>query len=121
MANAKVPVIPSDSLQPVVPRAYYETLFNALGDAYWAASDLTAKDQIQGARDAVHQILTEINKAELEENTTQLINLSPYVKRTNVALKQLQSDVSSIVRRIEIVSEVEGAIANVLSLAGRLM
>ena|SRR5437868_6535696 len=121
MANAKAPVSTTDVLEPVAPRTYYETLFNALGDAYWAASDLNAKDQIQGARDAVHRILTDINKAQFENDTAQLVNLSPYVTKTNEALKDLQTDISKIVKKIEVASEVESAIAKVLSLAGKLV
>ena len=120
MTNAKVPVSTLDALEPVAPVSYYETLFNALGDAYWAASDLNAKDQIQGARDAVHKILTNIHRAQLEKDTAQLVTLSPYVTKTNDALKDLQTDISKIVKKIEVASEVESAIAKVLSLAGKL-
>lgn len=121
MANPQPAPIPTDALQPVAPSAAYLALFNALGDAYWAASDLDAKDQIQGVRDAVHRIITEINQAQLEADTAQLINLTPYVTRTNEALKRLQSDISSIVKRIEVAAEVESAIAKVLSLSGKLV
>lgn len=121
MANTQPSTTVPETLQPAVPSAAYLALFKALGDAYWAASDLTAKDQIQGARDATHRIITEINEAQLEEDTAQLINLSSYVTKTNEALKQLQVNISIIVKRIEVAAEVESAIAKVLSLSGKLI
>jgi molecular chaperone GrpE (heat shock protein) len=121
MANTQPATASIDTLQPIVPSAAYLALFDALGDAYWAASDLTAKDQIQGARDAVHRIITAINQVQLEADTAQLVTLTPYVTRTNEALKRLQADIANIVKRIEVAAEVESAIAKVLSLSGKLV
>jgi hypothetical protein len=107
-------------LQPADPKADYQKLFDTLGDAYWAASDLTAKDQIQGARDAVHQILTAITQAQIDKDTAELVKLGPTVDKTNVALKKLKEDINNIVKKIQVAAEIENAIAKVLSLAGKL-
>jgi Xaa-Pro aminopeptidase len=102
------------------PKTYYQQLFDALGEAYWAASDLDAKDQIQGARDAVHEILTAITQAQLDKDTTELVKLGPAVDKTNVALKKLKDDINNIVKKIQVAAAIENAIAKVLSLAGKL-
>ncbi|CAN5642946.1 hypothetical protein BH10ACI4_BH10ACI4_30260 [soil metagenome] len=119
MKIAAIP--PPDPLQAADPEAYYQNLFDTLGDAYWAASDLASKDQIQGAREAVHTILTAITQAKIAQNTSDLIKLGPMVTKTNVALKQLQQDINGIVKKIQVAADVENAIAKVLSLAGKLM
>ena len=116
---ATTPTVPAP-LQPADPKAYYQQLFDSLGDAYWAASDVAAKDQIQGARDAVHQILTAITQAQLDEDTSELISLGAIVDKTNIALKKLQGDIDSIVKKIQVAADVESAIGKVLSLAGKL-
>ncbi|MCU1324428.1 MAG: hypothetical protein JWM43_4077 [Acidobacteriaceae bacterium] len=120
--NTKLAALPPpDPLQAADPEAYYQNLFDTLGDAYWAASDLASKDQIQGAREAVHTILTAITRAKIAKNTSELIRLGPMVTKTNVALKQLQKDINGIVKKIQVAADVENAIAKVLSLAGKLM
>jgi hypothetical protein len=113
-ATVPAPLLPADS------KVYYQKLFEALGDAYWAASDLNAKDQIQGARDAVHQILTGITQAQLDQDTSELIKLGPTVEKTNIALEKLRDDINTIVKKIQVAAEIENAIAKVLSLAGKL-
>jgi hypothetical protein len=121
MAKAqKTPATVPAPLQPPDPKAYYQQLFNTLGDAYWAASDLAAKDQIQGARDAVHQILTAITQAQIEKDTAELVKLGPTVDKTNLALKKLKDDINNIVKKIQVAADIENAIAKVLSLAGKL-
>ena len=121
MATAQKPAatVPEPP-QSADPKAYYQQLFDSLGDAYWAASDLAAKDQIQGAREAVHQILTAITQAQLDKDTAELVKLGPTVDKTNVALKKLKEDINTIVKKIQVAADIENAIAKVLSLAGKL-
>ena len=102
-------------------KAAYQALFDALGEAYWAASTVQAKDQIQGVRDAVHQVLTAIIQAQLEEDTTQLESLTGLITATDDALEKLQADIDGIVHKITVVTQVEAAITGVLQLAGKFL
>ena len=69
--------VPQSSSTPSLPPALtnpdtvttYKSLYDVLGRAYWESSDLTAKDTIQGARDSIYEILTDLNAAKLEANT----------------------------------------------------
>jgi hypothetical protein len=99
----------------------YQALFDALGEAYWAASTVQGKDQIQGVRDAVHDVLTGIIQAQLEEDTKQLDSLTSLVSTTNDALDKLQASIDGIVQKITVVTQVEDAIANVLQMAGKFL
>jgi hypothetical protein len=109
-----------DPLQQADPKAYYQHLFDSLGDAYWAASTMDAKDQIQAARESAFEILTAITQAQLDNDTSQLTALTGVVTKTNAALVKLQADIDSIVKKIAVAADVEKAIAEVLSLAGKL-
>lgn len=120
MINATNTVTSSEILQPADPEAAYQALFDALGEAYWAASDVASKDQIQSARDASFRILTAIHQAKLEANTSELSALAGYVSMANLALNKLKTDINQIVKRIEVAADVEAAIGKVLSLAGAL-
>lgn len=121
MADETTTTAGTDSVSLDAAKDAYQNLFDALGEAYWAASTVEAKDQIQGIRDAVHSVLTAIVQAQLEEDTAQLASLTPLVTKTNDALDKLQSDIDGIVHKITVVTEVEDAITGVLGLAGKFL
>jgi hypothetical protein len=97
--------------------AAYQTLFDQLGRAYWEASEVKAKDTIQGARDAVYEILTELNRAKLEANTEALAALEPKIKASNKALAKIKDKINNITKNISTASSVIAAIAKVISIA----
>jgi hypothetical protein len=99
----------------------YQTLYDLLGRAYWEASDIKAKDTIQGARDAIYDILTDLNRAKLDANTDLFIALQPRIKASNKALSKIKDKISSITKNISTASSVIAAISKVLSLAPALM
>ena len=115
-----LPISMVDPKQSADPLAYYQELFDTLGEAYWDASDIASKDQIQGARDATLKIITGITKQRLEANTAAMVTLQSLVERTSVALEEIQKSVNKIIRNIETAGKVEAAIAKVLSLAGKV-
>jgi hypothetical protein len=107
---------PSTTIDPEMIAAY-QTLFDQLGRAYWEASEVKAKDTIQGARDAVYEILTELNRAKLEANTDALAALEPKIKASNKALAKIKDKINNITKNISTASSVIAAIAKVISLA----
>src|SRR5262245_12029579 len=99
--------------------AAYRALYDVLGRAYWEASDINAKDTIQGARDAIYDILTDLNIAQLQANTALFLALIPRVRQTNVALSKIKSDIAGITKNINTASSVIASIAKMLSIVGQ--
>jgi len=98
-------------------RAYYQDLFDSLGDAYWEASDINRKDQVKAAQDEAYDILTQLNQADLATNTAAFAALCAKVKITNVALKKIKDEITQITQNISTGASVISAITKVLSLA----
>jgi hypothetical protein len=97
--------------------ATYQSLYDTLGRAYWEASDLASKDTIQGARDAIYDILTDLNIAKLKANTALYLALIPKIKHSNEALKTIQDDINNITKNITTAASVISAITKVLNIA----
>jgi hypothetical protein len=116
---------PASNLPPALTNpdtvAAYRALYEILGRAYWEASDLTAKDTIQGARDSIYEILTELNIASLEANTALFLALKSRIKESNKALDEIKEKINSITKNISTASSVIAAIAKVLSVAPALL
>ncbi|HMG02890.1 MAG TPA: hypothetical protein VK596_07135 [Edaphobacter sp.] len=116
---------PSPSLPPAFSNpdtvATYKSLYDILGRAYWEASDVNAKDTIQGARDSIYEILTDLNAAKLEANTALFLALQAKIRDTNKALDEIKEKVNSITKNISTASSVIAAIAKVLSITPALL
>ncbi|WP_035354613.1 hypothetical protein [Edaphobacter aggregans] len=95
----------------------YQALYDTLGRAYWEASDIDSKDRIQGARDAIYEILTDLNIARLKANTALFLALAPKIKHTNAALDKIKDDIAHITRNITTAASVVAAITRALSVA----
>ncbi|MCU1319285.1 MAG: hypothetical protein JWP98_803, partial [Edaphobacter sp.] len=59
----------TDVLQNPATVDAYQALYDSLGRAYWDASDIGSKDLVQGAREAIYDIITELDEAQLDANT----------------------------------------------------
>lgn len=116
---------PASSLPPALRNPdiveAYKALYDILGRAYWDASDLTAKDTIQGARDHIYEILTDLNRAKLEANTALFLALKSKIDDNNKALDDIREKINSITKNISTASSVIAAIAKVLSIAPALL
>ena len=100
--------------------AAYRVLYDVLGRAYWEASDINAKDTIQGVRDAIYDILTDLNIAQLQANTAVFLALIPKVRQTNVALDKIKDDITSITRNITTASSVIISITKMMTIVGKI-
>ena len=76
VAPIEIPTTPPSLADPETI-AMYKSLYDTLGRAYWEASDINAKDTIQGARDAISDILTDLNIAQLKANTALYLAVMP--------------------------------------------
>ena len=97
--------------------ATYQALYDTLGRAYWEASDLQSKDVIQGSRDAIYDILTDLNIAKLKANTALYLALIPKIRHSNEALKKIQDDINNITKNITTAASIISAITKVLNIA----
>jgi hypothetical protein len=96
-------------------------LYDILGRAYWEASDVTAKDTIQGVRDAIYEILTDLNRAKLDANTALFLALKSKIRDSNKALEEVKDRINTITKNISTASSVIAAIAKVVSIAPTLL
>jgi hypothetical protein len=106
----------SPVLQNPDPGATYQAAYDALGRAYWDASDVQSKDLVYGAQQAIGDILTAINDQQLATNTELFIQLTPKIKAINEALTQIQKQIATITKNIDTASTVISAVTKVLSL-----
>lgn len=98
------------------PAAAYKLLYDSLGDAYWEASDVSAKDTVYGLQESIGEILTAIDEQQLADNTALFAAVGAKIQATNDALKKIQGNIDCITKNIATASKVAGAIATVLSL-----
>lgn len=111
MSTAASPI-----LQNPDPGAAYQAAYDALGRAYWDASDIQSKDLIHGTQEAIGDILTAIDGQQLATNTALFIELTPKIKAINVALTQIQTEITKITKNINTAANVIAAINKVMSL-----
>lgn len=94
----------------------YQAVFDALGRAYWEASDISSKDLIHGAQEAIGDILTQLDEQGLASNTSLFIQLQPKVAAVNDSLATIKADITKITKNVSTAATVVSAISKVLSL-----
>ena len=123
-APANVPTAADTTAPPSLANpetiATYKALYDTLGRAYWEASDINAKDTIQGARDAIYDILTDLNIAQLQANTALYLAVMPKIRQTNAALNKIKDQIAQITKNINTASSVVAAVAKVIGIVGAI-
>jgi ribonuclease D len=94
----------------------FQAVYDSLGRAYWDASTIDAKDLIQGARESIYEIITELDEAQLEANTAALLALQPKIEATNAALQKIKAAINEITKNIGTAATVISAIGKVAAL-----
>lgn len=112
MSSSPIPT----ALQAPDVGATYQAAFDALGRAYWDASDIVSKDLVHGAMEALGEIITAINQQDLAHNTQLFNQLKPKIDGVNMALKQIKDQINQITKNISTAAIVIGAVGKVLSL-----
>jgi hypothetical protein len=94
----------------------YQDAYDALGRAYWDATDIESKDLIHGAQEAIGDVITAIDEEDLAHNTDLFNNLKPKIDGINTALKKIKDEITQITKNINTAAMVVGAVSKVLSL-----
>lgn len=98
-------------------RDAYHAVHDVLATLYWQCPDATTRGVVFAAREQVGQILDALNQQQLDQNTQEFAALLPKVQATNVALADLQGEVSRMTHDLGTVAKVVNAIGLALSLA----
>ncbi len=106
----------SPILQNPDPGATYQAAYDALGKAYWEASDINSKDLVYGAQQAIGEIIRAINEQQLTTNTALFIELTPKIQAINGSLDEIKASITKITKNISTAATVISAISKVLSL-----
>jgi len=97
----------------------YQSLYNALTSAYWAASTIENKDQIHGVMDVVFDVITELNRESLEADSDEFKTLATNLKNANDQLTSLKAQINQLVAAVKIATQVASAIDEAMSLAAK--
>src|SRR5690349_1462458 len=98
--------------------AYFD-LYNALNDAYWAASTIEDKDLIHGLAEAAFEIMSDLNAADIKSRNDEYANLTKTVTVVNAKLQTLQDQINSIIHNIGVATSVANAASKVLTFASQ--
>ena len=94
----------------------YQQAYDALGEAYWDASDLPSKDLLHGTQAAIGDIIDALDEADVASNTDAFISLTPKMKAINDQLKEIEASIKQITKNIDTAAAVMAAASKVLSL-----
>lgn|SRR6266850_471461 len=94
-------------------------LYQSLTDAYWVASTIVDKDRFRGTADAIFDILTALNRADIKSRTEAYTNLRDKVTAVTKKLVALQSEIDSIIHNVTVATSVVQAIGKGLDSAGK--
>ena len=103
-------------LQNPDPGDTYQAAYDALGRAYWDASDMASKDLIHGAMEAMNEIITAIDEQDLANNTQLFITFKPKIDAVNTALQTIKIQINQITKNISTAATVIATVTKVLSL-----
>jgi len=97
----------------------FDELYQSLTQAYWVASTITDKDRIRGAADAVFDVLTALNQADIKSRTQEYATLKDQVDIVTTKLTALQSEIDSIIHNVSVATSVVQAIGKALDFGGK--
>jgi hypothetical protein len=97
----------------------YQGLYNALTNAYWAASTVQDKDRIHAVMDLVFDSLTGLNQTSIQANTPTFTSMQEELKTANAQIETLKSDIAKLVVSIKVATQVASAIDKAVALAAK--
>ena len=114
--------MPKRTLEKVSRRDVYDAfqqLYQQLSDGYWASTSIDAKDRIRGLADAVSEILTELNRDDIESRTDDFKTLTDIVKVITPRLAILGKEIDQVIYAVKIGQNVAKAVDTAIGLAAK--
>ena len=96
-----------------------QNLYILLNQAYWVATTIDAKDKIHGLAEALFEILTDLNKADMSSRTPEYIAIEKQVKTVNDKLDKLKAEIDEIIHVVQTAVQVANAIDKLISIAAK--
>src|SRR5712692_7456307 len=90
-------------------------LYEQLSQAYWVATRIEDKDRIRGIADAVFEILTELNRADIQTRTGEFVALTRAVDDAEKRLVKLKEDIDQIIHRVKVATDLTNAVDKALA------
>jgi hypothetical protein len=97
----------------------FDELYQSLTQAYWVASTITDKDRLRGVADAVFDLVTALNQADIKSRTQEYATLKDQVSMVTKKLTALQSEIDSIIHNVSVATSVVQAIGKALDCGGK--
>ena len=98
-------------------RLAMQSLYDNLTEAYWAASTIEAKDRIYGAEEVVFDILTQLEREDLEADTAAFKAAAGRVEAVLGKVDQLKRDIDKLVHAMKVAVKVTAALDKGVQLA----
>jgi hypothetical protein len=99
----------------------YSDLLDDLNEAYWAAGTLEVKDQLYGAIEAVSDVISALDAADLQTRDARYASLVANVTNVNKQLGKLQQDINMMISRINTAAAIVSDVAKVVSVAAKVI
>ena len=99
--------------------AEYQELYNLVRQAYWDAKAIETKDRLLKLKEAISDILTGLNKADLKSRTPEFEALSSSTNTVNADLDKLKSEIDTFVYDVKLASQIVSKIDKVMGLAAK--
>ena len=96
-----------------------QALYDQLGQAYWAASDINTKDRIYGIREVIYPVLIQLEQQQLDANNALYGQVKTQMQTVIARVNQLKSNIDSIIHAVNIATDVAAAADKAISLAGK--
>jgi septal ring factor EnvC (AmiA/AmiB activator) len=99
----------------------YSDLLDDLNDAYWAASNMDAKDQLYGLTEVVTNLVTQLDATDLSSRNSAYQTLASQIASVNKQLDTLQKQINSLINRINTAAKIVADVAKVASIAAKVV
>lgn len=90
--------------------------YNALNDAYWAASTIDAKDIILGCMRHISDLRDIMLLQKLDERTAAFKEAEEQISVGNKRLEKLKEEIDNLINKIDAITKVINTIGKILSL-----
>jgi hypothetical protein len=100
-------------------QAAFQDLYDNLSQAYWSASTIDAKDRIYGIEEIVFDVLTDLEKNDLETDDDAYKQVKADVSPVLDKLAALKKDIDNVIQAVKVATQVAGFLDKAIKLASK--